>query len=74
LSFEATSTFSLDNASKINVPDFYVFCAPERSNPLPARLTKQQQTDFDRVRKYIMTTMQTSPYKMLVLKQVLKVR
>ncbi|CAF3697437.1 unnamed protein product [Adineta steineri] len=66
LSFETSSIFSLDNISKINIPDFYVFCVPKYTN------RKQQQIDYDRVSKYILTTIQTSPYRMLIFKQALK--
>lgn len=72
-----TSTFSLENATEINIPDFYVLCPPEHSNKreqlLSATSVKQRQIDFDCVKKYIMTTIQTSPYRTLVLKQALKV-
>jgi hypothetical protein len=82
LSIETTSTFSLGNTSEMNVPDFYVFCPPERANEQGhqnyghlSSITslKRQEIDFDRVKKYIMTTIQISPYKKLVLKQALKV-
>jgi hypothetical protein len=79
---ETTSTFSLDNALEMNMPDFYVFCPPEHSNErghqnngqLSSAISVQQhQTKFDRVKKYIMTTIETSPYRKLVFKQALKV-
>ncbi len=82
LSIETTSTFSLENVSEMNIPDFYVFCPPERSKQRghqnygqlsSAASVKQRQIDFDRVKNYIMTTKQTSPYKKLVFKQALKV-
>ncbi|CAF1102982.1 unnamed protein product [Adineta steineri] len=66
LSFETSSIFSLDNISKINIPDFYVFCTPKCTN------RKQQQIDYDRIKKYIRATIQTSPYRMLIFKQALK--
>ncbi len=83
LSLETTSTFSLDNTSKMNIPDFYVFCSPEpssneRENQNDRQLssatsTKQHFTDFNRVKNYLMTTEPTSPYKTLVFKQAIKV-
>jgi len=82
LSIETTSTFSLDNALEMNMPDFYVFCSPEHSNErghqndgqlFSAISIQQHQTNFDRVKKYIMTTTQTSPYRKIIFKQALKV-
>jgi hypothetical protein len=75
LSIDTTSTFSFDNASKIDIPDFYVFCTPGSSDQqlLSATMIKQRQIDYDRVINYVKTTEQTSPYKMLVFKQALKV-
>jgi hypothetical protein len=82
LSVDTSATFSLDNVSEMNMPDFYVFCPPEHSNERGYRnygqfssttSIKQRQKDFDCVKKYIMTTIQTSPYKILVFKQALKV-
>jgi hypothetical protein len=66
----------------MNIPDFYVLCTPEHSNErkhqnhrhlVSGTSEKQRQTDYARVIKYIMTTIQTSPYRMLVFKQALKV-
>jgi hypothetical protein len=82
LSIEPTSTFSLESASNMDIPDFYVFCAPESSNKRQGRkygqlsstaAVKQRQIDYDRVIKYLKTVEQTSPYKMLVFNQALKV-
>jgi len=82
LSIETTSTFSLDNTLEMNMPDFYVFCPTEHSNErghqndgqlLSAISIQQHQTNFDRVKKYIMTTTQTSPYRKIIFKQALKV-
>ena len=82
LSVEPTSTFSLDSASNMNIPDFYVFCAPESSNKQQGRkygqllstaAIRQRQIDYDRVIKYLKTVEQTLPYKILVFKQALKV-
>jgi hypothetical protein len=73
LSLETTSTFSLNNTSKMNMPDFYVFCSPERSNEREYQKYRQLPSDFNRVKKYLMTTEPTSPYKTLVFKQAIKV-
>ena len=74
MSLDTSSTFSFDNVSEMNIPDFYVFCTSEHSNKRKHTMSeKQRQIDYDRVRKYLMTTMQTSPYRMVVFKQALKV-
>jgi hypothetical protein len=75
LSLETTSTFTLDNTPKMNVPDFYVFCSSELFNQQEHHNTsiKQHFTDFNHVKKYLMKGEPTSPCKTLVFKQAIKV-
>jgi hypothetical protein len=58
------------------MPDFYVLCKPKHQNhrqSISATSEKQRETDYARLREYIMTTIHTSPYRMLIFKQALKV-
>ncbi|CAF1034029.1 unnamed protein product [Adineta ricciae] len=69
LSLDRSSEFSLENMSEINVPDFYVLCTPhlhDKDN------VQQRQVNDVRLHDFIKATPQTSPYKMLVIKQALK--